>query len=434
VGSGRVDRVVVAISAWTVAAVLLGSTGVGGVDAATTGAPRRRADAVADPAFRTIWVYADDLAAAIPFARDHGLAINWIFTASTTPPWDLLHQAEAEGVRVNPAPALDPAPNPFFSTARTASGTSQVLDVLDHWAAKGLAPTTVVIDMEGDDPFGMQTRLALLGVEPDPAKAQAEATRLLRAAPSSAAFDEAKARWAQFVDDAHARGWRAAVTLIPLALDGAEDGDSTFARVADIPYQDADWDFGTVQAYRSIVNGALDIFGYPATTSRLVYEYGRDVQRRFRSGGLDVGLTVVGEGTSPPDFPYRSFDEWGQDLEAAAAAGLPPERIQPFMFRLMSIGDDPAQWILPRLAEPRVPPPDPATDRFRGAFRHTAQLLAELAAEQQPTTTTTTSPPATTTPTTTPASNAPSASSTTSTTFDEAPPAVPVAASVALTG
>lgn len=329
------------------------------------------------PAFSTMWVGDDGLPEAIPFAEEHGLTINWLFDVSAAIPWDLLRSAQADGVRVNVSPLVagKPGQGGYYATETTEGGAADLLAFLDRWEQEGLEATAVIVDVEGMTPGPTAIELGLLGLEADPAKARAKALELLAAAPSREQFDAARARWVRFVDEAHERGWEAGVSVVALGVDGAEDGDAAFARVADMPYQDAPWDFGTVQAYRSLVNGGLRALGFPDATNRLVYEYARSAQAVFDDAGVDVGVTLVNADLEGPEPPYASFDGWVDDLAAAAAAGVPSARIQPFVYEYMADGGDPARWLVDAPA-PVVPAADPVTDAFRGAYRKAAEHLA----------------------------------------------------------
>lgn len=331
-----------------------------------------------NPAFTTMWVADNGMAEAVPFAEEHGLSINWLFDVSASVPWDLLRSAQADGVRVNVSPLVagKPGQGGYYATETTEDGAADLLAFLDRWEKEGLDPTAVIVDMEGMTPGPTAISLGLLGVEGDPAKARSTAESMLEKAPSRESFDVAKARWARFVDEAHERGWEAGISLVPMGVDGAEDGDSAFARVADMPYQDADWDFGSVQAYRSIMNGALRSLGLPDATSYLVYDYARSAQEVFDDAGVDVGITLVNADLQGPEPPYRSFDDWLDDLAASAAAGITPARTQPFVFEYMRTDGDPARWLVEAQA-PVVPAVDPITEAFRGSYRKAGEYLAE---------------------------------------------------------
>ncbi len=292
----------------------------------------------------------DDVRAALPLLEGRGVAVHMAWPAESIGD-EALHRmvrdAAAAGVEVRPWLLLAEADGYWPGSSNAASFAEAAVALMDGWQAAGLAPTTLLVDMELR--YDRATALQALLTAPEP-DLQA-VVDLLAMGIDPAQFSAATATYAELVDDAHARGWRVALTTLPQMLDDYADGDDQLRQAFGIPMDGIDWDVMTFQAYRTLFGDLLASLSDDPLTSYFVYDHARIAIELFgERAGVDIGLVAAGV---TPSSVYAVAADLASDVEAALAAGVPRERIH--VYNLDGIIDR-----APSDAWLAAPPPDPA--------------------------------------------------------------------------
>jgi hypothetical protein len=337
----------------------------------------------------------DSLRQNLPLLAQHKLALvlQWPSSELDVPArWDLVQSAVDMGIAVQlwlTLPVSEPgdedpsSPNyastGYFPNATNAEAwCTAARALMDAWQARGLPPTTLVVDFEmrrerlsqfvalsaQSDLFGT---LALLEEN--------------RAQLGAAGFARAKQRYLDLLDNAHQRGFRVTVTTVLPLLDdfdqlgiGQADNDA-LRQGFQVPLDPSmPWDNISFQVQRTVYQS----YG---PTAYFVYYYARQARALFgqRAG---VGLGVTDSGWAVDTAKYASGDELRQDVEAALAAGIEQSEINVYSFAgIYKAGPsgkaNPAQWLQPVTphAPGWAPFPDTATPIIQALQRSLRSLL-----------------------------------------------------------
>lgn len=310
----------------------------------------------APASFEAAWVEfmtPAEIGAELPLLGERRVAVNlaWHASAVDDPARiALVHDAEAAGVRINPWLLLaeDDGYWPGSTNAELFDAAARAL--MDEWQAAGLAPTTLLVDMEL--PFAQAQQLTtLLTTAPVDIAA---VVALFRANIDRPRFAAATAVFAALVDDAHARGWKVALTTLPQMIDDYADGDDDLRQAFTIPIDGIAWDALTFQAYRTLFGDLSAAMDVPPPTAYFVYRYAQKARELFGElGGVDVGL--VGAGVTE-STTYAGPAELQQDVAAALAAGVPRAAIQVYNLDGMYQRGPATAWLEP--APALAPPPE----------------------------------------------------------------------------
>lgn len=299
-----------------------------------------------------------DVRAALPLLEGRGVAVHMAWPAEEIGDAALsqiVRDAAEASVEVRPWLLLAEADGYWPGSSNAALFADAAVALMDGWQADGLPPSTLLVDMELR--YDRATELqALLGApEPD---LQA-VVDLLSAGIDPPQFSAATDIYAALVDDAHARGWRVALTTLPQMLDDYADGDDQLRQAFGIPIDGIDWDVMTFQAYRTLFGDLLAGISDDPLTSYFVYDHARLAIELFgERAGVDIGL--VGAGVTPSSVYVDAADLAG-DVEAALAAGVPRDRINVYNLDGI-IARTPAEaWLAAPPDAPRVPPEDKGT-------------------------------------------------------------------------
>lgn len=181
------------------------------------------------------------------------------------------------------------------------------------------------------------------------------------------AFETARERFADLVDDLQADGYRVTASTLPMVVDDYDDGDESIAMALWTPVEGIDWNGISFQIYRSLFDGVfsagLDDPTVPFT-SGLITSYSRSILTYFpERGGIDLGTTGQGIGTATP---LASADELQSDIAAALAEGIPQGRINIYSLEGVMEQTDATDWVVVPAANPV--PIDANTDEIRNLF------------------------------------------------------------------
>lgn len=299
----------------------------------------------------------DDLQRALPELSGRGIALglHWKSERIDDPlRWRIVDEAIARGIAVHPVLTLpegreeDEQPGSlgyaqtgyFPNASNYAAWIAASKKLMEMWLARGLAPTTMVVDME------MRKRrlhrlAALTGPRPD-----ALGTLLLLASGiDRARQDRAIAAFSAYAAHAHARGFTLHLTTLLPMLDDYRDGDDSLRQAFGVPLandpRQIPFDVVSFQIHRTLYRER-----YPNLTPYFVYDYARAAVALVGGrAAIDVGLTHGGIVATAP--VYTGPDELRGDLAAAMAAGIPTRNIG--VYSLLGILTRPkvAAWLEP---------------------------------------------------------------------------------------
>jgi hypothetical protein len=298
----------------------------------------------------------------------HGVALvmHWPAAELENPAyWRVAADAQAQGISVHPwitlpeADSKDPnAPNyrstGYFPNATNHEAWCAVARAwLLAWQSAGFKPTTISVDFEmrkerlhefvaltGDgDLLGT---LALLEEN--------------RAGVTPEGFAAAATSYREFVDFAHANGFRVeATTLLPL-LEDYNDGDLSIQQGFQVVLdKETAWDRVAFQVHRTIYQRY--------DPSPFFVKYYAETALREWGERAAVGVGLTHGGIDANTATYASGPELSDDVDAALEAGIPARFIDVYSFRGMWEKPPFEQWFQPPM--PRQPgwldPNDPGT-------------------------------------------------------------------------
>jgi len=241
---------------------------------------------------------------------------------------------------------------------------TQALALMDLWKTKGYAPTTLVVDFEMRDTSWEQFKKLSGTLATDVITVQNGLGQFLQAEINRPRYALALAAYKNFVNQAHAKGWKVHMTTLIHVLDDYLDGDDAIRQAFNTPIDNTPtaagavaWDAISFQAYRTLYQSATGISGTPY----FVYSYGSTARTYFGSkAALDIGLAEQYDSTS-----------LRQDVGAAVAIGIAAPTVG--VYSLKGVINAPGQaWFgapiayfpFPDLLTPAVVSFDVALDSF----------------------------------------------------------------------
>jgi hypothetical protein len=310
---------------------------------------------------------------ALPLLAAHGLALNLAWRSEDEPALLAIARAgHALGLDVRPWLLLDRAQGYWPGTTNADTFAAVARALFATFEREGLSPGTLIVDVEP----AYERTLALDDALKRGPRALASALARHASPRNDAAFDAAAAIFRALVDDAHRRGWRVALTTLPIVVDDPAP-DGPLARWLGLPVHEAAWDQVTLQAYRTVYDGLVParLRDRGLFSPYLVHAYAQAARARFGArAGLDLGL--VGHGVVPAPL-YPGPDELRADLRAAAAAGVRPERLAVFNLEGLVERGPIERWLegAGERASDVAPPRDRATAPMRAALRWASRGL-----------------------------------------------------------
>lgn len=304
----------------------------------------------------------------LPLLRSHGLALNMAWpkdSAQSAELYALALAGEKLGVEVRPWLLLPESEGYWPGSTNAEAFAALAGSVMDRWEQEGLRPTWLIVDMELRYDRAMELQEKLGGEGPIDI---AGFIAFFKEGVDEAQFAAATETYQKLVFDAHTRGWRVLLTTLPNVLDDYADGDDSLRQALGVPIDDIAWDLMTFQAYTTLMAGLFEpLLDGKAVTSFMVYDYALTAKQLFgHRAGLDLGLVGSGVGGSPI---YSSPEDLRADIEAAHAAGVPPERINVYNLDGMIDRGTPESWLTSPTASPSAPPPDEGTAVIRGTIK-----------------------------------------------------------------
>jgi hypothetical protein len=289
--------------------------------------------------------------------RDIGLTLHWKAENIDDPArWAVVHDAVSRGIKVYPWLTVPESLGYFPNSTNYDLWIANAQYLMFLWrSVHGLPPTAFVVDMEmPKTKLHEFERLTAIG---DPFAVAAFLNRNI----NRIQFAAATTAYRQFVDYAHSLGFTVNLsTLLPLIEDYG-DGDDFLRQGFNSPIDGPAWDEVSFQAQRTLYAKS-----YPVT-SFMVYEYGRVVRQRFGArGGLGLGLTHKGI-SSDESIVYADGTQLRLDVEAAKAAGLPPNRVGVYSFLGMYRRTPVSQWF--QVPQIRTPVRDSGTATLRASMQ-----------------------------------------------------------------
>jgi hypothetical protein len=274
--------------------------------------------------------------------RGIGVALHWKSDNLNDPArWSFVTEAVRLGIQVYPwltlpegteADEVPGSPNHaktgyFPNSTNYAEWIARAKQLMTLWQQRGLAPTGMVVDME------MRKRRLHKFAELTNSGDVFGAIALLDAGINRPQYASALSAFKDYVNYAHARGWKATIsTLLPI-LDDYADNDDGLRQAFTIPIDNdplsassTKWDSVSFQVMRTLYRES-----YPGLTPYFVFYYSREVLMRFGAlGGVGLGLTHGGISDTAP--LYANGNELREDVEAALQAGMPAANIGVYSF------------------------------------------------------------------------------------------------------
>lgn len=273
----------------------------------------------------------------------------------------LFEDATARGIEVRPVPVISADEGYFPNAYNHESYGRAVRELVRQWKARGLKPTTLLVDME--PPRELTEALSSLD--------------LVKAAPEEhidrPRFAKGTQAYVQLVDELHADGFRVSITTQASLLADYRDNDDDLRQYFNVVIEGPAWDELEFQLYRSAYTRQA-----PGLGPHFVYDFARAAQARFpdKQVGFAIGVTHPG-----PIFPdtatLGSGEELRKDVAAARAAGVEREHIGVYNLKGVLVGppkcervlgckaeeyvygtNDPADWLEPW--SDKAPPSDSA--------------------------------------------------------------------------
>ncbi|MDB4991296.1 MAG: hypothetical protein JWN04_6474 [Myxococcaceae bacterium] len=235
--------------------------------------------------------------------------------------FELVEEAVARGLEVRPVPLLS-ADDGYFPNATNVDAYLPVVrELVAQWKARGLAPNTLVVDMEPS-----RDLMAALS-----------SFRLVKALPRHQIDRERYARavslYAALVEELHAAGWKVSVTTQATLLADYGDGDDDLRQYFNVVLDQVPWDQVEFQLYRSAYRSQS-----PGLDSYFVYDFAKKAAQQFPGTPVGVGLGLTHPGPTYPRTATEDQKALREDLGAALAAGVPRERITVYNLKGILLG------------------------------------------------------------------------------------------------
>jgi hypothetical protein len=269
----------------------------------------------------------------------------------------VVEDAVARGIEVRPIPVLS-ADDGYFPNATNHVRFSEVArELARQWKARGLSPTTLLVDME--PPRELTEALSSLDLSKALPLEHIDRTR----------YQAGVAAFTALVDALHAEGFRVSMSTQASLLADYRDSDDDLRQYFNVVIEGPAWDELEFQLYRSAFASQA-----PGLTPHFVYAFASAARARFAVERVGVALGVTHPGPVFPDTPtLGSVSELQKDVAAARAAGIPRERISVYNLKGILLGpphcdevlacgasdhrysdNEPAAWLTPSVN--RAPP------------------------------------------------------------------------------
>ncbi|HEX5660023.1 MAG TPA: hypothetical protein VFX59_22660 [Polyangiales bacterium] len=285
-----------------------------------------------------------------------GLVLAWPAGEARAPArLDFVRAAHAQGVTVNPWLLL-PEEQGYWANATNAElYDAAARALIDAWLAAGLAPSTLVVDME----MPIQ-RARGLGTVITGGGDVTAVSNFLRPFIDRTQYARATTVFRSLIDYAHRRGFLVELTALAQVLDDYGDGDDGIRQSFSVPLDTIAWDTVSFQAYRTL-NDVLTSASAPPTTAYYVLDYALRARALFGArAGVSLGLVDPGA-LAPGAARYSSGSSLREDVNAAALAGISRSKIVVYSLDGMLLRPPTTQWF-PAASLIRLPPlPDLAT-------------------------------------------------------------------------
>jgi hypothetical protein len=241
---------------------------------------------------------------------------------------------------------------------------AEALRLAEWIRSSGWSIEWIVVDMEPD--FAMFTYLIELFEEGD----MAGAFDLLFENRDTAAYAEAREKYAEMVEALHAEGFKVMVVTIPIVLDDVGDDDAIIQDVMNIPVHGVPWDEFSFMAYTTTFGRLLAA----ELSSDLVYSYAQDAYSVYGDkAAIDLG--VIAHGGMVEGEGITDVDEVRAQVGAAKMGGV--TNIHAYSLDGIVHSDEQNPWYeafrAPVPAEP--PEEEPVVGIFRGALRFLDRIL-----------------------------------------------------------
>ena len=279
--------------------------------------------------------------------------------------WAFTVDALAQGVEVHPWLLLAESDGYWPGSTNASLFSAKARQLSSLWISHGLAPTTLVVDME----MRMDRYRRLDELLSAPIANVFEIVHFLRSGVNRWQYFGATLTYAALVNDLHRAGWKVHLTTAPQMADDYSDGDDGLRQAFGVPVDSIAWDSISIQAYRTLFGG-YSLFG--PLTPFFVYDYGKMAQKVWGSrAAIDIGITGNGVDHAPT---YVDGSDMRRDVEAALSAGFYPDDI--FVYNLEGILDKPpvAGWFEAPQENAPAPPLDMGTPAI-----HAMSITLDLA-------------------------------------------------------
>ncbi|MFT3924074.1 MAG: hypothetical protein QM778_16180 [Myxococcales bacterium] len=257
-----------------------------------------------------------------------------------------IERAHRHGIEVRPWLVLSFADGYFPSALNADAFAVHARDLLRQWQARGLKPTTLLVDMEPSRE--LQEALSSMNI----------AEALPRDHIDQERFAQATRTYAELVDELHGQGWKAQLSAIATVIADYRDDDDDLRQYFGVIVEGVSWDQLDFQVYRSAFAALA-----PGLGPHFVYSYVQEALARFPEQDLGFTLGVTHPGPILQDGKtLENGAELRKDVEAALAAGADPSRLSVYNLKGILLGPPRCEKVLPCASEDYVyGPDDPAS-------------------------------------------------------------------------
>ncbi|HEY6877509.1 MAG TPA: hypothetical protein VI299_05790 [Polyangiales bacterium] len=236
--------------------------------------------------------------------------------------FSLVEEAQRRGITVVPVPVISADDGYFPNATNFEVFVPVVRELVGQWKARGLAATTLYVDME--PPRELAAALSSLELSKAVPRDHIDRNRYARAVRAYSAL----------VDELHGKGFRVAITTQATLLADYDDGDDDLRQYFNVVIDGPRWDQIDFQLYRSAYTGQV-----PGLDASFVYTFAKKALAQFPDTRVGVGLGLTHPGPIFPDTPtYKSSKSLREDVQAALAAGLSREQITVYNLKGVLVG------------------------------------------------------------------------------------------------
>ncbi|MDB4973653.1 MAG: hypothetical protein JWN48_1994 [Myxococcaceae bacterium] len=292
----------------------------------------------------------DELSAALPLLQEAKVSLVMIVQdAKLESPtaldevFELVEDAARRGLEVRPAPVLSADDGYYPNATNVGLFVTVVRKLVTQWQARGLPPSTLVVDME--PPRELTAALAAGDYGNASPDDHIDRPR----------YEQAIASYAALAEELHRLGWKVAVTTQATLLADYDDGDDDMRQYFNVVLDGVAWDQVEFQLYRSAFASIS-----PGLDSYFVYYAARKALAQFAHTSVGIGLGLTHPGPIFPDSATEDATSLQADLQAAVAAGIRREGISVYNLKGILLGPPFCDNLLPcRATEYVYHPNDP---------------------------------------------------------------------------